>query len=245
MRYILSILILLCSVTAFGQVPEQFLGSPGNRIVVRGQLKIDSSLIVPIRLDTLFIPGTANALVYNSSDKRIYYYNGLRWYGVMYGDSLIYATAFGVDTAKSNIRSEIALSLDSIVIYTASGTNPDTLYSYKDGDSVLVGYIPKFTGITTDATLTGNGLSGNPLKADTIVLSTRQWRQKGIDSLNSVLRQTIADSAATKLDSIHVYAASDPDPDTLYSYKAGDSALVGLIHKRNAYRRQPRHHAHR
>lgn len=231
MRYILSILILLCSVTAFGQVPEQFLGSPGNRIVVRGQLKIDSSLIVPIRLDTLFIPGTANALVYNSSDKRIYYYNGLRWHGVMYGDSLVYATAFGVDTAKSNIRSEIALSLDSIVIYTASGTNPDTLYSYKDGDSVLVGYIPKFTGITTDATLTGNGLSGNPLKADTIVLSTRQWRQKGIDSLNSVLRQTIADSAATKLDSIHVYAASDPDPDTLYSYKAGDSALVGLIHK--------------
>jgi len=231
MRYILSILILLCSVTAFGQVPEQFLGSPGNRIVVRGQLKIDSSLIVPIRLDTLFIPGTANALVYNSSDKRIYYYNGLRWYGVMYGDSLIYATAFGVDTAKSNIRSEIALSLDSIVIYTASGTNPDTLYSYKDGDSVLVGYIPKFTGITTDATLTGNGLSGNPLKADTIVLSTRQWRQKGIDSLNSVLRQTIADSAATKLDSIHVYAASDPDPDTLYSYKNGDSVFIGLIQK--------------
>src|SRR5690606_4155652 len=55
------------------------------------------------------------------------------------------------------IESMDAAHLDSINIYTASGVEPDTLYEYRQGDSVLVGYIPK--GV--DALVASDGVSRN------------------------------------------------------------------------------------
>lgn len=108
-----------------------------------------------------------------------------------------YTIIVGNDTLViTGISTLTAAKLDSTHIYVASGTDPDTLYEYRQGDSVLVGYIPKFTGITTDATLTGNGLASNPLKVDTSLMSTRAWRQKGDDSVAAVLRGVIADTAS-------------------------------------------------
>lgn len=106
-------------------------------------------------------------------------------------------------TSASNGSGGGSGDVDSIHIYTASAPDPDTMYQYIAGDSTLVGYIPKGAGdnwgsqvVQHDATLTGNGTSGTPLKADTAIIATKAYRQKGDDSVAAALRQVIIDTAA-------------------------------------------------
>lgn len=77
MRILLTILFVFILKGAAAQIPEQFLGSPNNRVVTRGQHKVDSTFILPTGKDTT---GTANylgALLFKSLYP--YFYNGLRW----------------------------------------------------------------------------------------------------------------------------------------------------------------------
>lgn len=68
------------------------------------------------------------------------------------------------------LSNRINQKVDSLHTYTAVDPASDSIYSYKNGDSTLVGLIPKGGGsssVTTDITLTGDGSPGDPLGADT------------------------------------------------------------------------------
>lgn len=80
---------------------------------------------------------------------------------------------------------------------------------------------------------------------DTIAMSATSYKMNALNrsaapQLKPMLYDTIdhvlyygdvAGSPGSKVDSIHIYTASDPDPDSLYQYINGDSTLVGYIPK--------------
>lgn len=91
MKYILYIISILFSLNTFSQVPEQYIGVAGNRVVARGQLKADSLFLIAIRDST----GSANvvgALIFKTSIGNPLYFDGTKWSIVTnkrYVDSLI------------------------------------------------------------------------------------------------------------------------------------------------------------
>jgi hypothetical protein len=107
------------------------------------------------------------------------------------GDSLF----VGLDTIAMTGTDK----LDSLHIYTATSPSPDTLYSYKNGDSTLVGLLQKGGSGGISQVVAGVGLTNvndSTLDVDTLAISTRAWRHKGDDSVAGVLRQVVIDSAA-------------------------------------------------
>lgn len=89
MKFFLIILLSLLSFLASAQIPEQYIGVSGNRVVIRGQGKNDSAMIAPTGKDT-----TGNANVYGNIMFRAgypYYYNASMWKKIIdkgYADSI-------------------------------------------------------------------------------------------------------------------------------------------------------------
>lgn len=79
----------------------QFLGTPTTQIYVRGQLRVDSIVYLPLR-DTTFTPSQIGALVVKSSNSGLYLWNGLKWNTVPVG-----STAWGTITGTIGSQTDL------------------------------------------------------------------------------------------------------------------------------------------
>ncbi len=107
-------LMLLCSIT-YGQGVYQLAGNKTGKSVVAGMMKADSILQAPTKkVLSPYFPNDGNISVEGGVFS--FYYSG-HWVDVSAGgnaDSSVFATLYRVDTAKTNLRAQIALgSADS------------------------------------------------------------------------------------------------------------------------------------
>lgn len=156
MRKLIFILIALVS---FSQAQTiQYIGAPTTMVISRGNFRTDSIFYLPKRTKT---PTDTAAFRYQISDSSLYYWTGYQWTKVQSASSFA--------------------SVDTTVISTRA-------YRQKGDDSLGAIIATKGSGTVTSVA-TGYGLSGGTITttgtliADTFNLSTRAWRQKGLDSL--------------------------------------------------------------
>lgn len=76
-----TLLICLAALLTKAQ-SVQYLGVPGNRIEVRGQLQVDSLIFVGQFPDTSRVPNRNGAFLWNTTDKRFYLYNSIKWFPI-------------------------------------------------------------------------------------------------------------------------------------------------------------------
>lgn len=171
MKYLLNILVfILVAFTSQAQIyvkPNNTYGTIFNRLRPDSTLLIPTNCGEPTGIESLRSSNQfMSALYFDSCGKKLYYFiptdstwseigEGTGPYTEVLNDSTIIV---GNDTLViTGISALTASKLDSLHIYTASGVEPDTLYEYRQGDSVLVGYIPK--GV--DALVASDGVSRN------------------------------------------------------------------------------------
>ncbi len=177
------VLVLICS-NVFSQTrPSGIPTQLSTGWFRHGYDQSDSGTIVAKR-DTTFLPRFSGTLVFRPQDIRPYYYDStqLRWFKFMITSDTINAwwpkTARFLDTAYA--------VNDSTVGYTIMGV-PRT-FQIKGGVSGGGG-IGTVTNISTN---NGTGITGGPITStgtlanDTLILSTRAWRQKAADSLGAI-----------------------------------------------------------
>jgi len=209
MKRIFLVLMILSGMYASAQVPSNYLNirSRYNLIAV----KADSTLHIPKgTTPSLFTGGVSQsgAIFYKTSDSTVYVYTGSQWISVKGtgsgADSSIFATLYRLDTAKINIRDLIATKLnisDTANIkprlvagtnVTITGTYPNLTISASGGSGGISSLGASAYGLIVQ--------NDSTYKADTIQLSTRLWRQKGIDSVqaNVNLKLNISDTANIK-----------------------------------------------
>lgn len=116
MRKFITILLILISFVAKAQT-IQFLGSPGTQIYVRGQLRVDTVVYLPLT-DTAFRPTQKGAVVFKSSNNLLYIWDGLKWNSIPVGS-----------TAWGQITGSIASQTD-LISYLAGNYQPLTTFGY-------------------------------------------------------------------------------------------------------------------
>lgn len=207
------------------------------------RMGIDSVLYVPL-YESAHTPYRAGAIKYRKSDSSFYKYTGTQWLKVQEGGvatngiDTVYTindTVQVIETADETYftiinspytevlnDSTIIVGNDTLIIAGASGGGiwgeiTGTLSDQTDLQSALDA---KLEAVTTDATLTGDGTAGNPLKVDTLLISTRAWRQKGDDSLGAII--------ATKLSAVNLDTTRDATSATITN-DAGTDAVIQLV----------------
>lgn len=100
MKRLLLILLCLASLSARTQI-IQYLGGPTTQIYVRGQLRVDTVIYLPLR-DTTFTPSQVGAVVVKSSNNGLYLWNGLRWNSIPVG-----TTAWGTITGSISAQTDL------------------------------------------------------------------------------------------------------------------------------------------
>lgn len=212
---------LIVMVLAFSSVQAQ--GDAPRYSAINGygfkykRLVTDSILLIPLYASP-HTPYRAGALKYRESDSAIYKWTGTQW-------------------LKEG--GDVSGKLDSVTIHTATDPDPDTLYQWRAGVSELIGLIPKGSGSGTPNT---NIIPGyrwlipstqeikGPVSSNTILWDSTSTANALTAKADTSVLATQFD-LAQKLDSLHTYTAADPDPDTIYAFKNGDSTLVGYIPK--------------
>lgn len=104
MRKLLTIAAILISFLTSAQT-IQFLGSPTTQIYVRGQIRIDTVMYLPIR-DTNFVPAQKGALISRASDNGLYLFDGTQWNKVAVG-----STAWGTITGLLSNQADLVDTL--------------------------------------------------------------------------------------------------------------------------------------
>lgn len=146
---------------------------------------VDSLFGLPVR-DTNFTAFRAGVLVTRPSDSLVYRStgraSGKKWDLVGTGGS------FGVYSAGNGL----SLSGSTFLADTSSVGLATRNRVKKVADSLgalINGSVPTSTAVTTSFGLEGGGTLATSLslEADTLQLSTRAWRQKGVDSVRSLL----------------------------------------------------------
>lgn len=105
MKKLLVILACLISYLTEAQT-IQFLGSPTTQIYIRGQLRVDTVVYLPLT-DTTFVPSQKGALVFKSSNNGLYLWNGLKWNLVPVG-----STAWGSITGTISSQTDLIALLN-------------------------------------------------------------------------------------------------------------------------------------
>lgn len=101
------LVILACLICYLTQAQTiQYLGSPTTQIYVRGQLRVDTIIYLPLT-DTTFTPSQKGALVFKSSNNGLYLWNGLKWNLVPVG-----STAWGTITASISSQADLIALLN-------------------------------------------------------------------------------------------------------------------------------------
>jgi hypothetical protein len=162
MRKILTILFALVAMAATAQQkPQQFISGLNIRSVARDQLQVDSFLYLPLT-DTIRLPGRQGVLLVKASDGHVYLYDGFIFQRL--GES--------VDTVTLSNRINTKLNIsDTTGKWLPAGTVIPGAFN------AIQGYGMKLTGTNPNITFS----------VDTVLMSTRVWRQKGIDSVVALL----------------------------------------------------------
>lgn len=98
---------------------------------------------------------------------------------------------------KTLAKNFVAGKVDSVVLKSASGSNPDTVYSWTSGIRKQVGLISKltYTSVYTDASLSGEGTPESPLSVISggAVIGSTHIETTGAytvaDSVNTIILQ--------------------------------------------------------
>jgi hypothetical protein len=154
-----KLIFILIALISFSQAQTiQTIGAPTTTVVSRGNFRTDSIFYLPKRTKA---PTDTAAFRYQIPDSSLYYWTGYQWTKVQSASSFA--------------------SVDTNIISTRA-------YRQKGDDSLGAIIATKGSGTVTSVA-TGYGLSGGTITttgtliADTLNLSTRAWRQKGLDSL--------------------------------------------------------------
>lgn len=140
-KYLFILIIGLVSNAASSQVPEQYIGVAGNRVVTRGQAKDDSLTILSSR-DTTVSARVFGGLLYRLSDQFPYYFNGTRFYRFASKDYADSVSAIVVTTANNGLtKSGANIQLGQTV---GAVGNPANLLSNRE--IPLNGFNISFTG---------------------------------------------------------------------------------------------------
>ena len=154
MKQLIFILIAIIGVSQAQTI--QYIGAPTTTVISRGNFRTDSIFYLPKRTK---LPTDTAALRYQISDSSLYAWTGSQWRKVgADADTLVYSTRAWRQKGDDSLASRINLKVN-----------------ISDTSSMLTNYIRH----------AGYGLtkSGQSFLVDTLNISTRAWRQKGLDSL--------------------------------------------------------------
>jgi hypothetical protein len=176
--------------------------------------KVAGQTIGYLRFDTVMITkagGTAELVLLNKTKDTV---------GILANPNGNGRTRFMRSRAIND--STIVVGPDTLVL-KGYNTNTGTGYRWAtDGSNEIKTFTPSF-GLLLDSTINNGSITG---QVDSFSVLTRGYGQYKIDSLAAELA-----GGGGAVDSLHIYTASDPDPDSLYQYIGGDSSLVGYIPK--------------
>lgn len=140
MKYFCTILFCLGALWGRGQT-VQYLGGPTTQIYVRGQLRVDTVIYLPVR-DTNFIPSQIGALVVKGTQP--YVWIGTKWQAVSIGapiwgqiagtlsNQTDLQTALNGKQATMSAGYGIKLATNSILFDSANVRKVDTIYRIND-----------------------------------------------------------------------------------------------------------------
>ena len=184
-KVLLAIALLVCYFS-IGQVPN---GLPqrfsGKWYQFQYYASVDSGFLTPLR-DTNYRPSRIGAVTTRPSDSLMYRWTGSKWDLIGRGGS------FGVYTAGNGL----SLSGNTFSADTSSVGLATRNRVKKVADSLgalISGTVPTTTSVSTSFGLEGGGTLATSLslEADTLQLSTRAWRQKGVDSVRNLLNNYV------------------------------------------------------
>jgi hypothetical protein len=190
MRYLFSLLLALPFFTLAQKptLPNTLPLQRSTGYMQAGYYRADSAFLYSSR-DTNWIPATNSAIVYYNG---IYYYYGLsKWNSFASGasaDTIVLSTRAWRQKAVDSLNLNIGKKVD-----TSSAINVG--YGLTGG-----GKLTTSRTVTADSTLLSTKLwrqkgvdsveSDLKTRTDTTVISTRKWRQKGMDSLAALINAT-------------------------------------------------------
>ena len=186
LKKILLAIALLVGYFSIGQVPN---GLPqrfsGKWYQFQYYASVDSGFLTPLR-DTNYRPSRIGAVTTRPSDSLMYRWTGSKWDLIGRGGS------FGVYTAGNGL----SLSGNTFSADTSSVGLATRNRVKKVADSLgalISGTVPTSTSVSTSFGLEGGGTLATSLslEADTLQLSTRAWRQKGVDSVRNLLNNYV------------------------------------------------------
>lgn len=129
-----KLLTILCLSTAFickGQI-IQYLGSPTTQIYVRGQLRIDTIVYLPIN-DTTITPSQKGAIVFRNADNGLYIWIGTRWQRIAVG-----STAWGQITGSISAQTDLISLLSTYQPLITAGYGIKNVSNIFTFDSAVV-----------------------------------------------------------------------------------------------------------
>jgi hypothetical protein len=149
----------------------QYIGAPTTTVISRGNFRSDSLFYLPKRLKA---PTDTAALRYQISDSSVYVWTGSQW--------LKPATDTTSLSNRINLKLNISDTASMLSPYYRSATATAALalkVNISDTSTMLGNYVRH----------AGYGLtkSGQGFLVDTLNISTRAWRQKGIDSVRALI----------------------------------------------------------
>ena len=167
----------------------------------------DSTLHIPIGNLLRSNVNRAGALVYNTADSSVYTWTGTQWIKLGGGGSVVsVGTNNGTGITGGPITTSGTLAIDTFRISTRAWrqkgvdslqANINLKLNISDTAAMLSPYLRK---VDTTAMLqnyvnnVGYGLdkSGQVVSVDTLEMSTRAWRQKGIDSVAALINSNVS-----------------------------------------------------
>lgn len=143
MRKLLTIFLLTYIFQGKAQI-IQYLGGPTTQIYVRGQLRVDTLIYLPVT-DTLIVPSQPGAIVYKSSNSTIYWWNGIHWNAIP-TPSVVWGQISGFITNQTDLINYLAAHYEPLLTFgygikqvgsnvtydSATIRKVDTLYRLND-----------------------------------------------------------------------------------------------------------------